>query len=233
MQEEISRANFKFLMSTMYLYAHIWNVFHILDAVMVTDMKVTREEFLAAKGKINGLELDKYIANLDTVSSEEWMDQFSNVDHNNDGFIAFEELCKYAVTKLEIVPLEFLKGEDCEIPVIHEEPLHFDSISEVVTREKAAALAAAIKEARESSTINQVPKGPSSLSRVAIKEVRDSVHDVVAATESSIDHTSHTSPSSPTSTSSASSVSSPLSPSSPSSDNGEVIVDIRGAMTPV
>jgi hypothetical protein len=35
MSENISRDNFKFLLATMYMYSHIWKVFHVIDELVI------------------------------------------------------------------------------------------------------------------------------------------------------------------------------------------------------
>jgi hypothetical protein len=112
MVESISRENFKFLMATLYLYGHIWKLFHIIDEQVISDLKVTKEEFIMAKGKLAEI---KFISRVDLVSEKDWADGYDCMDVNQDGVISFEEMCMYAISKMHIQPTDFLKYGECTI----------------------------------------------------------------------------------------------------------------------
>lgn len=145
MSENISRENFKFLMATLYLYGHLWKVFHIMDEQAICDMRVTKEEFVLSKTKLGVL---KFITNVEQISDTHWEEGFDYIDMDHSGAISFEEMCMFSIVKLKIQPTDFLRkgqviiADDSELGCDEEEiedlgqnlGARMESVSEAVER---------------------------------------------------------------------------------------------------
>ena len=81
MSENINKENLKFLLATMYLYSHIWKVFHIIDELVIKDMKVTKDEFIRSRVEL-GKGATSFLTNLEVISEEEWLMEYDVMDIN-------------------------------------------------------------------------------------------------------------------------------------------------------
>lgn len=101
---------------------------------------------MLVKEHLDALKLDRFLSNLETIPTDEWITLFDDVDANGDGAISFDELCNYATSQMNIQPMDFLTGEECSICDI-ERPLHIESVAEALDSDKMT-LETAVKNLR-------------------------------------------------------------------------------------
>lgn len=90
--------DFHRFLPTLFLFVKLWDIFDIADRLVVPDQCVFKGEFVKLKEKLNSIEGVQILGQL---SDEEWLEEFTKLDKNNDGHIAFNEFCTYAVSHIK------------------------------------------------------------------------------------------------------------------------------------
>lgn len=99
---EMNKKEFYKFLPIVYLFDHLWKVFDMADS-SIDDRRIFPNEFLTAKFTIESIQGVK----LEAITREEWEKEFHVLDKNKDGYITFNEFCKYAVSKI-VTPQHYI-----------------------------------------------------------------------------------------------------------------------------
>ena len=136
LSHEMNKKEFLKFLPIVYLFDHLWKIFDMADS-SIDDRRIFPNEFLTAKFTIESIQGVK----LQAITREEWEKEFHILDKNKDGFISFNEFCKYAVSKI-VTPESYLQElkrlENDEFPSLTDpteslNPLNQSQVLESVT----------------------------------------------------------------------------------------------------
>ena len=143
----IPRSHFKLLLTTIFLFSHLWDIFESADCQMV-DRRISRDEFMASKELVfTMLKPNSHFDKIEIDSDKKWLKRFLKMDREKRGFITFDQYCEYTVRYIE-KPEDYLnpdQKEDSDEEVDDEEEsddeenkLKFESVTEAVNRDEEA-----------------------------------------------------------------------------------------------
>lgn len=95
--ELLTLREFHHFIPTLFLFYKFWDIFDAADNSVIDDDKVFKSEFVKVKSRM------QTIAGVDVmgdISDEEWNAEFVKLDKNKDGYISFEEFCRYSVNHI-------------------------------------------------------------------------------------------------------------------------------------
>jgi Ca2+-binding EF-hand superfamily protein len=123
---EMTKKEFHKFLPVVYLFFHLWKIFDIADS-SIDDRRIFPNEFLLVKYNIESIPG----VHLAAVTREEWEKEFHILDKNKDGYITFNEFCKYVLSKI-VTPqnyIEALKALEA-VPSMEEIPCPLSEISD-------------------------------------------------------------------------------------------------------
>jgi hypothetical protein len=101
---EMNKKEFHKFLPVVYLFFHLWKIFDIADS-SIEDRRIFPNEFLLVKYNIESIPG----VHLSAVTREEWEQEFHILDKNKDGYITFNEFCKYVLTKI-VTPQKYIEA---------------------------------------------------------------------------------------------------------------------------
>jgi hypothetical protein len=101
--ELLSLEGFHKFLPVLLLFDRLWDMFEVVDKIVIDDKRVFKGEFVAMYDKLHTVS-DMVI--LSDTTKDEWAEEFSKLDKNGDGFVNFTEFCNYCVAKVQ-KPFDF------------------------------------------------------------------------------------------------------------------------------
>lgn len=103
-KQEMNQKQFLQFLPVVYLFYHLWKIFDIADS-SIEDRRIFPNEFLHVKYTIESIPG----VHLTAITREEWENEFTILDKNKDGYITFNEFCKYVMSKI-ITPAKYMEA---------------------------------------------------------------------------------------------------------------------------
>lgn len=116
-KDQISQKQFKVFLPTMFLFAHLWEIFESHLDNDIDDKRIFKHEFIKCRSSVQNL---TGVTISDEVTDKMWVDEFDTIDVNKNGFISFGEFCSYA-TKYIATPIQFVEDIMNEKHAMYEE----------------------------------------------------------------------------------------------------------------
>lgn len=103
-EEQMTKRDFHLFIPTLFLFINLWELFEEADKLVVEDKKIFIGEFLKIRVKLGSL---AGVVIENEIDEETWKLEFEKLDTSKDGFISFDEFCKYIVANV-VKPADYV-----------------------------------------------------------------------------------------------------------------------------